>query len=120
LVVYIVDFQLIVGQLYKLGPYEILRRYVLEHERSMILAEAHEGLVLGHYGGKETIRKILRAGMWWPTFHIDAKEYCKTCDISQRMGKPNRRDQMTLMPQVASRDFAKMGYRFCGTNKPTW
>jgi len=43
-VVCVVDFQLIGGQLYKLGPNEILRRYVLEHEQSMILSEAHEGV----------------------------------------------------------------------------
>jgi len=33
---------------------------VLEHERSMILAEAHEGLDGGHYVGKETARNISR------------------------------------------------------------
>ena len=33
LVVKATDFTLIAGQLYKLGPDEILRRYVLEHER---------------------------------------------------------------------------------------
>jgi hypothetical protein len=32
LVVHATDFTLIAGQLYKLGPDEILRRYVLEHE----------------------------------------------------------------------------------------
>ena len=32
-IVKVADFTLIAGQLYKLGPYEILRRYVLEHER---------------------------------------------------------------------------------------
>ena len=33
LVVKATDFTLIAGQLYKLGPDEILQRYVLEHER---------------------------------------------------------------------------------------
>ena len=32
LVVHATDFTLIAGQLYKLGSYEILHRYVLEHE----------------------------------------------------------------------------------------
>jgi len=99
LVVCAANFQLIAGQLYKLGLDEILRRYVLEHERSIILVESHDGLAGGHYVEKATVRKILRAGLWSPTLHKDAKEYCQTRDICQRMGKPNRRDEMSLIPQ---------------------
>lgn len=54
LVAYIADFTIIFGQLYKLGADEVLQRYVLEHERQAILAEAHGGVVGGHYAGKET------------------------------------------------------------------
>lgn len=52
LVVRFVDYQLIASHVYKMGPYEIYIRCVLEHERSMILAEAHEGVEGGHYVGK--------------------------------------------------------------------
>jgi hypothetical protein len=38
LVVKSIDYQLIVGKLYKLGVYGILRRCVLEHESPMILS----------------------------------------------------------------------------------
>ena len=58
LVVHATDFTLIAGQLYKLGPYEILRRYVLEHERRRILEEAHVGIAEGHYAGKDTTQKV--------------------------------------------------------------
>jgi hypothetical protein len=44
LVVRTVDFSLIDGKLYKMGPDEILRRCVMEVERPLILAEAHEGI----------------------------------------------------------------------------
>jgi len=73
LVVCATDFQLIVGQLYKLGPDEILRRYVLEHERPFIIEESHEGLAGGHYAGNATSHKILRIRLWSPTLHKDAK-----------------------------------------------
>ena len=43
LVVRVADFNLIVGQLYNMGPDEILCRCVLEHEKPLILAEAHSG-----------------------------------------------------------------------------
>jgi hypothetical protein len=48
-------FSLIAGQLYKMGPGEILRRCVMEAERPMILVEAHEGITGGHYARKEAV-----------------------------------------------------------------
>jgi hypothetical protein len=96
LVVRATEYQLIAGHLYKMGADNILRRYVLEHERPRILSEAHGELVGGHYAGKATAQKVLRAGLWWPTIHKDLKEYCQACDVCQWVGKPNRRDEMSL------------------------
>jgi hypothetical protein len=55
LVVRVAYYQFIVGHLYKLGANNILRRCVMEHERPIILAKEHEGIVGGHYGGKATV-----------------------------------------------------------------
>jgi hypothetical protein len=46
----------------------------MEHERPIILAEAHEGIAVGHYAWKPTTQKIFHAGLWWPIVHKDAKE----------------------------------------------
>jgi hypothetical protein len=54
-----VNYQLIEGNLYKLGVYGILQRCVLEHERHMILQKVHEGVAGYHYAGKETVENIL-------------------------------------------------------------
>jgi hypothetical protein len=105
LVVRAADFSLIAGQLYKMGPDEILRICVMEVERPLILAEAHEGITRGNYIGKTTMHKVLRAGLWWPTLHRDAKEYYKACDVCQRVGKPSRRDEMSLAPQLTLQAF---------------
>jgi hypothetical protein len=51
---------LIVGQLYKLGLDNILRRCVLDHERPEILWECHSGVVGGHVGGKATAQKYFK------------------------------------------------------------
>ena len=56
-------FQLIAGQLYKMGPNEILRRYVLPHEQGRTLIKAHEVVAGGHYAGRATTKKILWAGL---------------------------------------------------------
>jgi hypothetical protein len=39
--------------------------------------------------------------------HKDAKEYYHTFDICQRVGKPSRRDEIPLMPQVTLQVFDK-------------
>ena len=59
------DFMLIVGQLYKLGPHEILCRCVLEHDRTWIMSEAHGGVTRGLHAGKEILCKILQTRLWW-------------------------------------------------------
>jgi hypothetical protein len=94
------DYQMIAGHLYKMGAKIILRRCVLEHERPRNIEEAHEGIDGGNYSGKSTTQMVLRAGLWWLTIHIDAKEYCQRCDVCQMVGKPNIRDEMPLIPQV--------------------
>ena len=73
-------------------PDEILCRCVLEHEKPLILAEAHSDTEGGHYAGKATAQKILTAGLWWPTIHKDAKEYA-TAAISVK-GQENHPEGM--------------------------
>jgi hypothetical protein len=54
----------------------------------MVLAEAHEGIVGGHYAGKDTMQKVLHAGLWWPTVHKDAKEYSRTVMSVRELENP--------------------------------
>jgi hypothetical protein len=68
------NYQLIVGNLYKMGADGILRR-VLEHKRPVILEEEHNGIVGGHYAGRANAHNILCTRIWLPTLHKDVKEY---------------------------------------------
>jgi len=105
MVVRTANYQLIVGHLYKLEAYNILRRCVLEHEQPMVLVEDHEGIDGGNYAGKDIAHKVLCTGLWWPTFHKYSKEYFHNSNVCQRVGKPNRRDEKPLRPQVTLQVF---------------
>jgi hypothetical protein len=61
----------------------ILRRCVLEHGKSMILEEVHNGIAGGNYVGRETAKNILCTWIWWPTLQKYVKEYYKSCDVFQ-------------------------------------
>jgi transposase InsO family protein len=103
-----------------MGPEEIPRRCFMEAERPLILTEAHEGIAGGHYAGKATAQKVLQAGLWWPTLHRDPKDYYRACDVCERVGKPSRRDEMSLAPQLTLQALDKWAIDFIGPINPPW
>ena len=57
--------------------------------RQKILEMAHEGNLAGHLGIRKTLGKIL-CHFYWPKVKSDVAEFCKTCALCQRVGKPNQ------------------------------
>lgn len=84
IVVRVPDYQFIVGQLYKLGTYKIIRWCA--HEQTSILWECHNGVV--GVGEKATTQKILQERLLLPTLFKDMKRYAQSCNVCQRIEKP--------------------------------
>ena len=96
----------------------MLRRCVREDEFIPILDEAHSGIAGGHFAAETTARKVLQAGLWWPTLFSDVVEFVKRCDPCQRATKPQNWDRMPLSINLATQPFEKWGIDFVGPISP--
>ena len=72
----------------------------------------------GHYASDVTVQKIWQAGLWWRTTQKDAYEYCKQCDLCQRMGQPTEVARMPHQPVLPLDPFQKWGLDFVGPFTP--
>ena len=82
------------------------------------MREAHDGVVGGHYIGKETVCKILHVELWWPTIHMDTKIFYRHCDIFQRTEQPSHCDKMPLTLHITLQAFDKWKVYFVGLISP--
>lgn len=103
------NFSWIGDSLFYTGRDQILRRCVREDETYDIIHACHDEPCGGDFAAKRTTIKILNAGYYWPTLHIDAAKYTRKCDRCQRMWRPTKSDEMSLYPQVVVTPFDKWG-----------
>ena len=79
-------FTVLNGEFYKRGFSQPYLRCIEEDEARYVLEEVHEGICGDHMGHKSLVRKIIRAGYFWPTMQQDAAKFVKRCNSCQRYG----------------------------------
>ena len=61
-------------------------RCVEEEEVKYVLEEVHGGIYGDHMGAKSLVRKIMRAGYFWPKMQQEGVDLVKKCNSCQRYG----------------------------------
>ncbi len=68
--------------------------------RNMVLQLAHDIPLSGHLGKKKTTKRILQR-FYWPTIHHDVAEYCRTCEVCQKVTRHKVR-RAPMIPSLKS------------------
>ena len=70
--------------------------------RAKLLSVAHEIPAAGHLGTAKTKKERLLRHFYWPSITKDVKDFCRSCDICQRLGKcaPNPPAPLHNLPLV--------------------
>ncbi|KAI3739976.1 hypothetical protein L2E82_30390 [Cichorium intybus] len=84
--------------LFKVGEDQIIRRCVADSEIGEVLEHCHASACGGHFSGKKTGYKVLKAVLYWPTIFRDAHQTAKECLNCQQLGNISKRDQMPFNP----------------------
>ncbi|EXX63433.1 putative integrase core domain protein [Rhizophagus irregularis DAOM 181602=DAOM 197198] len=74
-----------------------IRKVILREQIEPILYHFHTDMSGAHLGIDAIIGKI-KDRYYWPQLGEDVKEYIKTCDICQRRGPTNRREELIPIP----------------------
>ncbi|MCO5572921.1 hypothetical protein L7F22_037746 [Adiantum nelumboides] len=72
-------YQLLAGRLYKKNQDGILLLCINPEEKEQYLTQAHTTIIGIHYAEDQTMQRILRLGVYWPTMRSDIYLFVKSC-----------------------------------------
>jgi hypothetical protein len=76
----VVKYCLWQGRLGWRSPHGLILRCVSLHETHQIMTELHAGVCGGHFSGRTTTHKIMRAGYYWSTLLRDTHIFICACE----------------------------------------
>ena len=81
--------------------------------RSLILFEAHDGLLGAHLGIKRTEGKIMQK-YYWPHIREDIRRYCNSCEVCQAIKNPVKPGRQPMRPIVVNGVFERIAMDVLG------
>ena len=73
------SFVMLAGRMYRLGKDGILRLCIEHQEKEHYLIAAHITIGGIHMAANQTIKRILWAGVWWPTMRAEVHTFVRAC-----------------------------------------
>ena len=106
-------FIVIDGQLFKKNKREPTRplKVAKRNEVDIILYNVHSDPLAGHFGIKETFRRVALR-YYWPQYYEDVRDYVKSCDECQKRGTAKRSEP--LHPIKVGQPFEQVGMDIVG------
>ena len=111
-------YQLIDNILFKKNFEGVLLRCLERNEADSVLPQLHAGPAGGHFGGKNTTHKILKAGYYWPNLFKDAYSFARKCQECQRAGARLKKAALPLHPVIIEVPFQQWGLDIVGPITP--
>ncbi|XP_076033642.1 uncharacterized protein LOC143020782 [Oratosquilla oratoria] len=86
--------------------------------RPIILSVGHENLLAGHFSQRKTAMKIADK-FFWPGMAVDIRDFCRSCDICQRMSSKGRVTPVPLHPlPIITEPFSRVAIDLVGPLSP--
>ncbi|XP_057770724.1 uncharacterized protein LOC130990511 [Salvia miltiorrhiza] len=108
------NYCLINDQLYKRSFTQPLLKCLSPEEANFALKEIHAGCCGGHTGFRDLVRKIIRAGFYWPNINKEAREFVRKCEACQRHAGRINIPGETMGVMYAACPFDKWGIDIVG------
>ncbi|XP_057811660.1 uncharacterized protein LOC131025897 [Salvia miltiorrhiza] len=101
-------------ELYKRSFTHPLLECLSPEEAHFVLRKVHQGYCGNDARYKDLMRKIVRAGFYWPTLAEDAKQFVKKCEIFQKYALCINIPRETMGAMYATCPFDKWGIDIVG------
>ncbi|XP_076060384.1 uncharacterized protein LOC143036684 [Oratosquilla oratoria] len=86
--------------------------------RPIILSVGHENPLAGHFSQRKTAMKIADK-FFWPGMAVDIRDFCRSCDICQRMSNKDRVRPVPLHPlPIITEPFSRVAIDLVGPLSP--
>ncbi|XP_076060325.1 uncharacterized protein LOC143036653 [Oratosquilla oratoria] len=86
--------------------------------RPIILSVGHENPLAGHFSQRKTAMKIADK-FFWPGMAVDIRDFCRSCDICQRMSSKGRVRPVPLHPlPIITEPFSRVAIDLVGPLSP--